>query len=67
MCSEEVLNGGTFSQEFLSGLLHAGLGDLVVKVETGNWGVGTILADAWEGEHETSWDTVELTVGLESN
>jgi len=62
-----VLDGGALSEELGGGGLHAGLGDLVVEAEAGHGRVLAVLADAGEGEHEASGNTVQLTVGLEAN
>lgn len=65
--SEEVFDSLSLAEQFVGGLLDAGLRDLVVNVKAGNGGVLAILADSGEGEHEASGDTVELAIGLEGN
>ena len=62
-----MLDGGSLGEELVSGLLDAGLGDLVVEVETHNGGVLAVLGGAGEGEHQASGDAVQLAVGLEGN
>lgn len=57
----------SFTEELVGGLLDASLGDLVVDVEAGDGHVLAVLTDSREGEHKASGDSVELTVGLESN
>lgn len=57
----------SLTEELLSGLLHASLGDLVVEVKASHWGVNSVLANAGEGEHEASGNVVELAVSLEGN
>ena len=57
----------SFAEELISGLLDASLGDLVVKVEAGDWEVLSVLCGAREGEHQTSGNTVEFAVTLEGN
>ena len=62
-----MLNGGALREKLIGGLLDAGLGVLVVKVETGDGGVGTSGGGAGEGEHEALGNAVKLTVGLEAD
>jgi hypothetical protein len=64
---EEVGDGVALSEELVGGLLHAGLGDLVIKVESHDGRVASGGGSAREGEHEALGDSVELTVGLEGN
>jgi len=62
-----VFDSLSFAEELVGGLLDTGLGDLVINLEAGHWGVLAILADAGEGEHEASGHIVELAVSLERN
>jgi len=62
-----VTNCFALSQELVSSLLDAGLGDFVIKVETFNRGEHSVFGGAREGEHEALGDVVELTVTLEGN
>lgn len=60
-------DGVALSEELVGGLLHAGLGDLVIEVDSHDGGVGAGGGGAGEGEHEALGDSVELTVGLEGD
>jgi len=64
---EEVGDGIALSDELVGGLLHAGLGDLVIEVESHDGGVLAAGGGAGEGEHEACGDSVEFSVGLEGN
>jgi hypothetical protein len=43
-----MLNSGTLAKEFVSGLLDAGLGDLIVNFQAGDWSVLPWGSGAWE-------------------
>lgn len=62
-----MCDGFAFGEEFVGGLLETGLGDFVVDLEAGDWGVVSWGGGAWHGEHQTLWDAVKLAVTLESN
>ena len=67
MCSQEVLNGSTLGEKFIGGLLHAGLRDFIIEAKSGDWSVLSWSSGAWEGEHDTLWNIIELSISLESN
>ena len=62
-----MFNSLSLTKQLLSRFLDAGLRDLVIEIQSGHRCVFTVLADAGEGEHQTSRDAVEFAVSLESN
>ena len=62
-----MLDSSTLAEELIGSLLDSSYRDLIIKVESSHWCVLAWSGCAWEREHDTLWNIIELTIGLEAD